>query len=128
MENNNLFEKATRQNLRFTTTKGSVTTEDLWDLKLEALDTLAKGLKKQVDDSGDTSYIKKQSTTNETAKLAFEVVLYIINTKLAEAEAAATAADKRAKKAKLLELIDSKENEVLGNKSIEELRAELASM
>lgn len=124
----NIFEKALRKNLRFSTTKGSLTTEDLWDLKLETLDTLAKGLKKTVDESGETSYIKKTSSTNETAKLAFEIVLYIIEVKMKEAEVATQAAEKRAKKAKLLELIDSKENEALGNKTIEELKADLASM
>lgn len=125
---NNIFEQASREKLRFGVRQGQVATEDLWDLSLPALDTLAKTLNKEVKDSSETSFIKKKSTADATAQLKFDVVFSVITTKLAEAEAAATAADKKARKAKLLELIDSKENEALGGKSIEDLKKELAEL
>ena len=46
MELTNLFEKASKMKLRFSTTKGVLSTEDLWDLSLESLDRIAKNLKR----------------------------------------------------------------------------------
>ena len=48
-----MFEKATRLKLRFETVRGYVTTEDLWDIPLSAvngfcLDTIAKNLNKKL--------------------------------------------------------------------------------
>lgn len=119
----NIFEEATRKGLRFATSKGLVTTEDLWDLKLDALDTLAKNLDKEVKESSETSFVKKKSSANKTAKLKFDVVLHVINTKLAEEEAATLASEKKAKKQQLLNLIAQKENEELSGKSLAELKA-----
>ena len=43
-----IFEKASRLQLRFASTKGSLSVEDLWGLSLESLDTLAKAVNKQI--------------------------------------------------------------------------------
>jgi hypothetical protein len=52
---NNLFEKASRLKLRFSSPAGLLTVEDLWDLPLSAqakvanLDDIAKGLNKTLE-------------------------------------------------------------------------------
>lgn len=112
--------------LRFGTSKGQLTVEDLWDLSLENLDVLAKNLDKQVKESSDTSFIKKKSSVNETAQLAFDIVIHIINVKLKEAEDRKLLADKKAKKQQLLSLIADKENDALASKSLEELKSMVA--
>src|SRR5882757_9657814 len=123
--NINIFELATRQKLRFPSTRGQVGTEDLWDLSLKDLDTVAKGLSKQVKESSEESFIKKPSTGNKKVQLQLDVVVSIINTKLAEAEKAKTAAERKAKRNQLMELISKKQDDALSRKSITSLQAEL---
>jgi hypothetical protein len=120
-----MFEKASKQKLRFQTTIGTLNTEDLWALPLEHLDSLAKQLKKQAAESGEESFIKAKSSTNETIELRFSIVKRIIEVKLEEKEAKASAAAKKAQKQHLLELLGQKENEALSAKSADELRAML---
>lgn len=121
----NIFEHASRQKYRYATTRGNVTTEDLWDLSLEDLDTVAKGLNKQVKASSEESFIKKQNTGNRKLSTQLEVVVSIINTKLAEEEKRKLAAERKVKRDKLLELISEKESSAMAKKSIASLRAEL---
>ena len=126
-----IFEKASKAKLRFIITKGVITTEDLWDLKLEDLDKIAVSLRKQVKESEEESFIKTTSSksivTQET-ELKFEIVKHIITVKLAEKEARVLAAEKRAKRAQLIELIGKKELTNLESKSIDDLKKELAEL
>jgi hypothetical protein len=124
----NLFEQASRLKLRFTMSKGVVSTEDLWDLRMEDLDTIAIALNKQIKDSSEVSFIKRRTTANKTLELAFEVVKYIIEVRIAEKEAKQASAERASKRAKLQELIDKKQESALEGKSIEELQAEMNAL
>lgn len=124
-----IFEQATKARLRYaTTTKGSVNTEDLWDLSLENLNTVAKSLKKQLNDAGEEDFIGTKSKVDKELQLKFDVVLHIINVRKVEADELKTYVAKQAKKRQLLELINNKENEQTASKSLDELRAELESL
>jgi len=123
-----MFEKATRLKLRFKLHNGMVSTEDLWDLSLERLDTLAKTLNKEVETSKETSYIKTVSRASTVAKLKFDVVIAVINHKLAAAEAKTSRKLRAQKRAQLQELIDKKVVSVQESKSIQELEKELAEL
>ena len=126
-----IFEQASKAKLRFLITKGVVTTEDLWDLKLEDLDKMAISLRKQVKECEEESFIKttnsKSIVTKET-ELKFEIVKHIIDVKLAEKESRVLAAEKRAKRAQLIELIGKKELTKLEARSIEDLKKELSEL
>lgn len=122
--NSNTFELATRQKVRFSTTRGNVGTEDLWDLSLEDLDVVAQGLYEQAG-STKKSFIKKKDTTNRTAALKLDVVVFIINTKMEEEEKRRTAVERKAKRTQLMELIAKKQDDALSRKSIATLQAEL---
>lgn len=125
-----LFEKASRQKLRFKVSQGILSTEDLWDIKLEGLDSIAKGLNKELKDAEEESFIKQKSSANELLTLKFEIVKHIIKVKLDEAEVAKLSVAKQKELQRLAELIAVKENEALADKSLDELRkqyAELAS-
>lgn len=124
----NIFEQASRLKLRFTMSKGVVSTEDLWDLRMEDLDTIAIALNKQIKDSSEVSFIKRRTTANKTLELAFEVVKYIIEVRIAEKEAKQASAERASKRAKLQELIDKKQESALEGKSIEELQAEMNAL
>lgn len=121
-----IFEKATKAKIRFNLTKGVLTTEDLWSLKLEDLDIIAKGLNKELKASEEESFIAKKTTACATTELKFEVVKRIITVKLEEKEAKAKAAERLAKRQQLITIISEKEDSALKDKSIEELKAMLA--
>lgn len=130
-----LFEQASRRKLRFTSFGGAITVEDLWDLPLQHphklnLDNLALELSQQVKEfEGKTSFVTPEKTPkNEDLLLAFEVVKHIIAVKVAERDARKLESDKAAKKQKLLELLDKKENEALEGLSAEEIRKQIAEL
>jgi len=123
--NTNIFEAATRQRLRFPSPSGNLSVEDLWDLTLEGLDAIAITLYKKVKESSEESFIKKQRKGDKKAELQLAVVVSIIETKVADAEKAKNAADRKAKREKLMELISSKQDDALSRKSITQLKAEL---
>jgi hypothetical protein len=120
-----LFLKASRLKLRFKAHNGSITVEDLWDISLETLNLLAKALNKTLKESAEEDYIKVKPAANKELEIGFEIVKYVINTKLEEAAARKLAADKKALKQKIMGLMEEKKDQALSAKSLEELQAEL---
>jgi len=123
-----MFEKASRLNLRFATNKGNLTTEDLWDLSLANLNVIAKDLNKQIKASEEEDFLKTEKRADTELKLKFEIVIHILNTKKAEQEKRELAAEKAEKKQKLLEIMERQENASLEKLSPEELRAKIAEL
>jgi len=121
-----MFERATREKFRFKLSNGIVSVEDLWDLKLDdpRLDQLAISLNKEIKELTEESFIKTKTKKDETLNLKFELVKYIINTKLKEKEERELTNIKLQKKAKLEELIYQKELEEISSKTLEELKKE----
>lgn len=122
MEN---FKLASQQKLRFQTDKGLLSTEQLWDLPIEYLDELAVSLETEHKQSGKKSFIVKTSLKDKTAKLRFDVVLDVLNTKVEEANALTEAAEIKAHNTKILTLISEKKDDSLKGKSIKQLEAML---
>lgn len=126
-----MFDKATKLKLRFQTTKGSLTTEDLWDLPLSgraSLDTLAKSLNKALKEDGEESFVSKPTTKNAKLSLQFDVVKHIIGVRIAEADASENSAKNKAEKDKILNIISRKQDAELEGKSVEELKESLKSL
>jgi len=123
-----LFERATKQKIRYKTSKGSITTEDLWDLKLTQLDTIAIALNRNIKERDEVSFVTKRSNVSSVIRLQFDVVKHVIEVKLAEDEAREQLAAKKAKKEFILSVIEEKDNEALKNKTPEELREMVASL
>jgi hypothetical protein len=123
----NLFQKASRLKLRYETTKGNLSIEDLWDLPLSTttnkvnLDSIAKDLYFQLKNEPDVSFVVKEKKSDEVIQLKFDIVKYIIDTKLAEREANSKIQENKEKKQQLLAIIAQKKNEVLSNSSLEDL-------
>ena len=130
-----MFAFATKKKIRFETSKGLLSVEDLWDLPLTAtngrpnLDDIAKELYKKMKDENEMSFVKPTSQVNKEfniIKAKFDIVKHIIDVKLAEAEAAKKAKETKARNQRILGLIAQKEDEALASKSKEELLAMLA--
>lgn len=121
-----LFATATRNKVRFSTVKGVLSTEDLWTLTLEQLNTIAVELNKELKET-EISFINS-TKTNDLLQLKFSIIKFIIDFKLAEKEDKKQQAEKIAKKQQLLELINNKENEKLQSLSLDELKKQLEQL
>ena len=123
-----MFEKASRMKLRVITTRGAITTEDLWDLSLANLNGLAKNLNKQIKAAEEEDFLKEQGKAATELKLAFDITLHVLQTKKAEQEAREAASEKAEKKRKLLEILARKQDASLEGLTEEELRAQIQSL
>lgn len=119
MEN---FKQASKQKLRFQTTKGVLSVEQLWDLSLSDLDSLAVSLQEAYENSKGKSFLTKRTTKDATIKLQFDVVLDILQTKVEESELLREAKENKEHNEKILNLISEKRDEELKGKSLKELQ------
>lgn len=123
-----MFEQASRQPLRFESSKGKVTVEDLWYLPLTELNVIAKALNKKIQEAGEEDFINEVSKEDATTKLKFDIVKHIITTLKDEAEKRKNAASNKAEAKKLMELIAKKQEGALENLTVDELTARLAEL
>lgn len=128
-----LFERAARLKLRFETSIGAITTEDLFDHPLTDarkvnLDDIARGLSRDLKESAVESFVDAPSNANSLLQLKLDVVKRVIEIKVANRDAAKKSAETKAKREQLQELIADKKTEGLKSKSVEELEAELAAL
>lgn len=123
-----IFKKASKERLRFETRQGSLSTEQLWDLKLTPLATIVRNLKKQLTKSNDDelSFLDEAATpVDSTLQLKFDIVKAVYLDKKEERDAEKNEAAKKEHNQKILALIAQKQDENLGSKSVEELTAML---
>lgn len=118
-----MYKEALQKKLRFKTNKGMISTEDLFDLSLHNLDTLALMLDKKISEAPKKSFIEDLPAEENDDELRFSIVKDIINTKLKARKDNINRAQIDARNKRIAELIAKKEDEALENKSIEELRA-----
>lgn len=123
-----MFELASKKKIRFASSRGNITVEDLWDLSLEQLDTIAMALNKRVKESAEESFITKSPKADKTLMLSLEIVKSVIETKMEQADKRRKAQENKAKIDKYLELISQKQDEALTKKSLATLQKELAGI
>lgn len=121
MSNKNLFEVATRNKMRFPF-RGSLSVEDLWDLTPQNLDSIFKTLNSQLKQVEEDSLLNFKTEQDEVLDTKIEIVKHIVKIKLDEMNERAKAADKAARRQEIMEILSTKENEELHNKSPEELK------
>lgn len=122
-----LFEKATKQRLRFKGQNGVLNTEDLWSLTLPNLDFIAKDLNKQIQDK-EVSFIGDTSEEDKILNLKFEVVKHIIGVKLEEKEAAKVARQNLERRKMLMEALADKRVDAVKNMSEADILKELETL
>ena len=127
MKEMNLFEIATKNKFRYPY-KGMVSTEDLWDLRLEQLDSVFKTLNTQLKDSAEESLLHVESKESKTLTMQIDIVKHIVEVKLAEKQARLDAAEKKQQKQRIMEIMADKKDAALKDMSIEELQKALDSL
>lgn len=124
----NNFKQASKQKLRFNTSKGLLSTEQLWDLKLTPLASVVRSLKKELkkDNDDDLSFLDETATpVDKDTQLRFNVAKEVYLAKKEERDAIANEAARKEHNQKIMALIADKNEESLKGKTIEELTAML---
>lgn len=116
-----MFDRATREKLRFPYKGQSATTEDLWDLNLSALDGIYKTLKKEQKTEVEESLLQTRNAADDKVDLQIAIVKHIFEVKQAEKRDALQAKERAEKKSRILEVLAQKRDESLQNLSEEEL-------
>lgn len=115
-----MFEQASRLKLRFNF-KGQSTAEDLWDMPLQALDQIFKGLNAQLKAQKEESLLETKSKEDEILDLKISIVKHVVEVRLREQKAREDEVSKAAKKQKLLGIIAEKQDANLREMSVEDL-------
>lgn len=123
-----MFMVASRRRIRFETSRGNLSTEDLWNLSLDELNEVAKNLNKRIKASSEENYLEETPAVNEVLELKFEIVLKVLKTKQAEITAHKDALAKSARKQKLLEILARKQDAGLEEMSVEDIQKEIAEL
>lgn len=130
-----LFEIATRENFTFQTSRGLVSTSDLWTLPLlskkgPCLNDVAVQLDAELNQLGTKTFVSNKDVSPQRREVQrkLDVVLRIIEVREAEQTKALEAKQNADRRAKLLEALEAKKEESILSMSEEELRAQLASL
>lgn len=116
----NIYKQALRQNIRFEF-KGLRSTEELWDLSVEQLDSLFQVLNAQRKTKSEESLLSTQNAETTELDLKLEIIRDVVATLLQEKAEREEAANKTVRKQRILETIARKKDDELGNLSIGEL-------
>ena len=127
MTTENLFEMATRNKMRFPSTKGELSVEDLWDLSDKDLDVVYKNLKDQVVKSSVESLLD-DANVDPKLTAAIGIVKYIFTTKRNERLAEKERINKKLTQRKYIDALSKKQDEAIEKMSEAELRARIDSL
>ena len=129
---NNKFEQASRLKLSYASTIGTLTTQDLWDLPLQSnrgasLDQVAINIHEKIEQIGKKSFVSK-NTKDKVLELKMDIVKYIIETKLQEAEELKQANENKQQKDLLTNVIAEKEMDELKQTPLKELKKQVKKL
>lgn len=133
-----MFELASRIALRFPSTKGQLTVEDLWRLPLKSataaavtLDSLAQAEDKKIREAQTTvSFVDQNKPSKEVqdSVLRLEILKHIIGVKIKESSDSQKKKENNAAIQELASIIDQKKKDELQNLSVEELEARMRKL
>lgn len=127
MTTEKLFEMATRSKLRFPSTKGELSVEDLWDLSDKDLDVVYKNLKDQEVKSSEESLLD-EANVDPKLTAAIGIVRYIFTTKRKERLEAKELIDKKRNQQLYIDALSRRKLKDIDNMSVEELEAKIAEL
>lgn len=129
-----IFETASKQKLRFETSKGFISTEQLWDLPLQSntgkvnLDDLAKEVSAKLNESEVESFVTKGKASNTDDKLRLDILKHVIDVRVTEKEALSNQRANAERKRLLLDVLAEKRAANLASLTEEQIQAELDSL
>ena len=129
-----MYEYAARNKLRFTSSKGELTVEQLWDVPLRSkddfnLDTIAKAANRALKAATEENFVQAERTPSSyKAEVRLELVKHVIQTKLYEAEAAKRKAANKEEREKLLKILAEKQEGKLSELTERELQKRINAL
>lgn len=123
-----MFEKASRLKLTFTTAKGTLSADYLWDLPLTQLDSIAKDINKRIKEAEEESFIAPKTAANTLDVLRLDIVKHIINVRQTEATSKRVKDEIKAQTAALQNALERKKAEEIDKLSIEDLQARMKAL
>ena len=129
-----IFKQATKLKLRFSSVRGDLTVEDLWDLPLTSksnlsLDGVGKPIQKALRESDEDSLVAVPTTSkNELNSLRLAIIKEIISVKQEENLIKQNQAAIESQKALLKQALASKKVDEINSLSVEEIEKRLALM
>ncbi len=130
----NIFEYAVRSKIRFASSRGELTVEQLWDVPLRSkddfnLNAVAQAASKALKAASEESFVETARTAvHVKLETTLEVVKHVIGVKLAEEEAAQKRAANKLEREKLLGILAEKQDAKLSAKSEKELKERIAAL
>jgi len=124
-----MIEKSVRLGNRFYSSRGLLSTEDLYVIPLESndgfsVDQVAKDINREIKQTEEESFVS-QSKESEALTFKLDVIKHIIKVRQKEAleanEAANNSVRIKAQRERLLDAIESKKAEDLSGKTLDEL-------
>lgn len=118
-----MYKQASQLKLRFSTSVGMLSVEQLWDLSQNNLSNLIKSVKKVLkkNDDDELSFLEDTKVVDVENQLRFDILKDIYLSKKKESEELRTAADIKAHNQKIDNLIAEKQEGKLREMSIEDL-------
>lgn len=123
---NNIFEYAVRNKLRFPY-KGTISTEDLWDLPVTELDKIYKVLNKKNKTNEEESLLSISSVDMNTL-VSIDIIKYIVNYKLKKKEENEQAKKRLEDRQLIMDIVEKKRKQSLEDKTEKELLEMLNNM
>lgn len=131
----NIFERATRGKLRFISSVGELTTEQLWDLPLTAkgdrpdLDKMARAVFGELKGLEEGSFVTLTPDPRKSdLELRLEILKHVIDAKLTTKAAAEKAAENAERKRILLAALDRRKEADLAGMTEDQLKEEIAKL
>lgn len=134
MQTNVMFEYATRNKIRFASTRGELSVEQVWDVPLRSkdgfdLDAIAKMASKSLKALTEESFVSTERTpAHERAEITLECVKFVIGVKLAEEATAKKRSENRSEKERLLRILADKQEGKLSALSEKEIQRRINAL
>lgn len=121
-----MYKEAVKRKLRFNSSKGLLTLEQVFTLSLadlkKCIETAYEVIKATSSDDEELGFLDKTSTVNKDDQLVFNVLKDIYLDKVKELEDSATAKQTKADNEGIMALIAQKQKEDLSKLSVEDLK------
>lgn len=117
------FKEASKLALRFPTSKGELTVEQLWQLSLTDLSNLIKNVKKilKKSDDDELSFLDEKNTVDTVNQLRFDCAKEIYIDRKTEQELLRTERERKEQNQKIMSIIANKKEQSLQNMDIADL-------
>jgi len=101
--------------------RGIISVEDVWDLNVKDLDSIFKTLNSQLKQVKEESLLETRTKEDQELDMKIEIIKYIVKVKLEEENIRLKAKEQKEKKQKIMEILSTKQDQDLQNKTVEEL-------